>query len=70
MVFVVSMSDLRSFSISELKAAINGGNIIGQGASCYVYKVSNMLGFLILSTISSWELDIYGNLGVLSVRLN
>jgi hypothetical protein len=53
MVFVISMSALRSFSISELKAAINGGNIIGDGGSCYVYKVSNMLGVLILSTISS-----------------
>ncbi|XP_066337589.1 uncharacterized protein [Miscanthus floridulus] len=28
---------LRRFSISELKAAINGGNIIGVGGSCYVY---------------------------------
>jgi len=53
MVFVVSMSALRRFSISELKAAINGGNIIGVGGSCYVYKVSNMLGVLILSTFSS-----------------
>jgi hypothetical protein len=70
MVFVVSMSALRSFNISELKAAINGGNIIGEGGSCYVYKVSNMLCVLILSTISSWEFDIYGNLDILSVRLN
>ncbi|CAD6252783.1 unnamed protein product [Miscanthus lutarioriparius] len=29
---------LRRFSISELKAAINGENIIGEGCSCYVYK--------------------------------
>jgi hypothetical protein len=29
-----------------------------------------MLGVLILSTISSWEFAIYGNLDILSVRLN
>lgn len=68
--FYVSMSVIRSFSSAELKAAINGGNIIEQGASCKVYKVSNSSVFSFFLQFHHENLDIYGNLDVLSVRLN
>ena len=42
-VFVVSMSALKNLSLFELKDAINGGNIIGEGAFCMV--VRNMAPF-------------------------
>jgi L1 cell adhesion molecule like protein len=35
----VSMTGLKTFSLSELYAAINDKNIIGTGSSCKVYKV-------------------------------
>jgi len=50
-VFVVSMSALKNFSLSELKDAIDGGNIIGEGGSFKVYKVLNMLDIQTLPTI-------------------
>ncbi|XP_039777498.1 uncharacterized protein LOC120644834 isoform X1 [Panicum virgatum] len=34
---------LKNFSLFELKDAINGGNIIGEGAFCMVYKAQNLL---------------------------
>jgi hypothetical protein len=48
------MSVLKNFSLSELKDAINGGTIIGEGSAFKVYKVLNMLvGIQKLSTIMS-----------------
>jgi hypothetical protein len=45
---------LKNFSLSELKDAINGGTIIGEGSAFKVYKVLNMLvGIQKLSTIMS-----------------
>jgi len=37
------LSALKNYSLSELKDAINFGSIIGEGGSCKVYKVINML---------------------------
>jgi len=39
--YLLFLSALKNFSLSELKNAINGGNIIGEGGSCKVYKVQH-----------------------------
>ena len=58
-VFVVSMSALKNFSLFELKDAINGGNIIGEGGSCKVYKVLSMLVISNLLAIMSPRETLY-----------
>ena len=53
------MSALKNYSLSELKDAINGGNIIGEGGSCKVYKVLSMLVISNLLAIMSPRETLY-----------